>query len=135
MDDQRRSGFDANRLGLMLALKDYPVEPSYYVYELRPDNPQGMRTVLSEWSARTLRSAGVEWVVTQQHPLVFSQVSPSLGQLLDQYADLVISFDPLVPGTPAPPFDPIDAFYTPIGEFSAARYSGPIISIYQLNRN
>lgn len=131
-DDQRRSGFEANRLSLMLALEDYPIEPSYYVYELRPDNPQRMRAVLSEYSAQTLQSAGVEWIVTQQHPLAFSQQSTSLGLLLDQHADLMMSFDPFVPDASMPPFDPIDAFYTPIGEFSAARYSGPKIRIYQL---
>lgn len=131
-DDQRRSGFDASRLSLMLALEDYPTQPSYYVYELRPDNPQRMRAVLSEYSAQMLHNAGVEWIVTQQHPLVFSQQSSSLGLLLDQHADLMMSFDPFVPDASAPPFDLIDAFYTPIGEFSAARYSGPMIRIYQL---
>lgn|GEM_PF-4488784 len=132
-DDQRRNGHDASRLSLRLALKDYPIEPSYYVFEIRPDNPQALRTVLeTEWPAQVLYNAGVEWVITQEHSLIFSQLAPRLRKTLSESAQLVASFDPFTPGTKKPPFDPIDAFYSPIGEFSAARYSGPMITIYQL---
>lgn len=132
-EDQRNSGHSAQRLSLMLSLKDYPLEPSYYIYELSPANPRSMRTVLTEWSAANLKNAGIEWVVTQQHPLVFSQLPRSLGQLLKQNAELVATFDPFTDATTRPPFDPIDAFYTPVSDFAAARYNGPIIEIYHIN--
>lgn len=134
-DDQRRSGYDADRLSLMLALEGFPPEPSYYVVELRSDNPQGMRSVLvEEPSAQTLRRAGVDWVVIQEHPLPFSQLTPALRQVLHDSADLVVSFDPFVAGAVKPPFDPIDAFYAPIAEFSSVRFGGPIIRIYRFHQ-
>ena len=132
-EDQRNSGLGAQRLSLMFSLQDYPLEPSYYIYEFSPVNPRGMRTVLTEWSAADLKDAGIQWVITQQHPLAFSQMLPRLGQLLEQHAELIVTFDPFTDATARPPFDPIDAFYTPVGDFAAARYSGPTIGVFRLD--
>ena len=90
--------------------------------------------LVEEPSAQTLRRAGVDWVVIQEHPLPFSQLTPALRQVLHDSADLVVSFDPFVAGAVKPPFDPIDAFYAPIAEFSSVRFGGPIIRIYRFHQ-
>ena len=133
-DDLTRNGFDAERLRLMLALPDYPPEPSYYTVELRPENPQGLRTVSTQSSTSTLRQMGVEWVVTQDHPLPFSQLPPSLAAALSTDADLVVSFSPFASGGARPSYDPIDAFYAPVDGFAAAAGTGPVIGIHRLRR-
>jgi hypothetical protein len=118
----------------MLALADYPPAPSYYVVELKTDNPLGRPSVWNRYDLDRLRKSGIEWVVTHEHLLAYSQVDPALQQQLDQGAVLVRSFDPFRGARAKLAYDPVDAYYAPLAGHRSVERPGPLIRIYRLRQ-
>ncbi len=133
LEDARRAGLGGERLSRMLQWPGYPPPPAYYVIELRPFPGTELRSVWSDCPVDSLARQGVEWVVTQEHPLPYSQVDPGFAAQLEAGAVLAASFDPFVKGeTRSPVYDPIDAYFVPLAGFGAVERPGPLIRIYRL---
>ena len=92
------------------------------------------RSVWQDFDLDRLRSEGIDWVVLQDHPLAYSRTDPSTEKALRQEASRAALFDPMVDGAATPGFDPLDAYYVPVNEFSAVRQPGPKLEIWRLNR-
>ncbi len=77
------------------------------------------------------------WIVVDEHPIrMFSPPpTPEIAQFIETRGTLVAEFDPFVPGTPTPPYEPPDAFYVPLAQFSSVMRPGPRIRIYQIDAN
>ena len=134
LSDVRQAGQPGLRLARQLELDGLPPEPSYYVVELRPDNPYHLRSVWTGFSLEDIRSAGIDWVVIQEHPLT-TWIDPAFLRQLETEAVLTCLFDPFEegkgPGSSI--FDPIDAYYVPYAGFEDVRCPGPTIRIYNIN--
>lgn len=84
-------------------------------------------------SLADLRGAGIEWLVTQSHPLAYSAMSRDLA------SDLV-SLAPVVEFSPASPdvlekaaFDPLDAYFLPYAGDRGMRRPGPHLRVYRID--
>ncbi|HIQ05077.1 MAG TPA: glycosyltransferase family 39 protein, partial [Anaerolineae bacterium] len=121
------------RLQALLALPDYPPGPAYYVLRLRDYGNEGASWILTEYDVDRLHARGVSYVVITDHFLPYSRADQTLEAALQQQARLVAEFSPTRPGAvPQPVFDPIDAFYVPLADFTGIERPGPFIRIYTL---
>lgn len=132
LEDIRAAGLPGKRLERMLQLEGYPPPPSYNVVELKGVNPFGRRSVWTQCDIDYLRSKGIEWVVTHEHPLAYSRVDPTFRAQLEREAVLVQCFDPFRASGEIPVFDPLDAYYVPVAGFEGVERPGPLIRIYAL---
>ncbi len=130
--DRAVAGQRARRLDRQLALPDYPPRPAYAVVRVQPPGSVPRRSVIAEADLARLRDAGVQWVVTQEHPLVYSQVPARLAADLAQTATIEQVFDPFVGGVGPPVYDPLDAYYIPVGGFAGVNRPGPRLTVYRL---
>jgi hypothetical protein len=132
LEDVRKAGLPGERLARMLQLTDYPLEPSYYVVELRPPDLSYMRSVWPYYTTAQLAREGIHWIVTHEHPLPYSRVDEDFQLQLEQDAVLVKSFSPFENGTENIVYDPLDAYYVPLAGFDRVERPGPSIRIYRL---
>jgi hypothetical protein len=134
LSDVRQAGLPGRRLARQLALDGLPPKPDYYVVELRPDNPLHLRSVWNEFSLDDVRSAGIDWVVVQEHPLTGSGADRTFLTRLEVEAALTCEFNPFEgrSGSGSARFDPIDAYYVPYAGFADVRRPGPKIRIYNV---
>lgn len=133
LEDTQRAGLGGQHLSRLLQLADYPPPPAYYVVELRPSPGMELRSVWSDCQVDSLVRGGVEWVITQEHPLPYSQVDAAFAAQLAEKAVLAARFDPFAEGARAAlVYDPIDAYYVPLAGFGAVERPGPLIRIYQV---
>ncbi len=72
-----------------------------------------------------------EYVLLHRHPLVYSFVDSSFAEQLKSGAYRVARFEPSGLRRSRPTYDPIDAYYVPIGHFGALRQPGPDIEIWR----
>ena len=93
-----------------------------------------MRSVWRTYDLERLLDNGVEWVVTQSHPLPYSQIDPALEGQLAKHATLVRRFYPFDGPVKTPVFDPIDAYYVPVAGFAGVQRPGPVLNVYRLNK-
>ncbi len=81
-----------------------------------------------------LATAGVRYVYTHDHPLLFSSTAPDLHARLAARGDLVSEFDPFrAAPAPTPVFEEFDAYYIPMHGFDAMDRPGPHVRIYDLD--
>lgn len=132
-EDQRAAGLPARRLERQRSLDDYPRPPAFRVVEVKPAGPFPRAAVWPGCDLSCLRAAGVGWLVTQEHPLPYSQVDPGLGEQLQREAVAECILDPFVPGAATPVYDQVDAFYVPVAGFSGVTRPGPCLRIYRLS--
>ena len=134
LSDVRQAGLPARRLARQLALDGLPPEPSFYVVELRPENPFHLRSVWTDFSLEDIRNAGINWVVVQEHPMI-SWIDPAFLLQLEAEAVLACLFGPFEGGRGAGSslFDPIDAYYVPYAGLADVRRPGPTIRIYNVD--
>ncbi len=132
LTDLRAAGLGAKRLDLALKLGAYPIEPSYKVVELRFLNPLNLRSIKTNHSTTLLAREGVSWIVTHEHPLVYSKIDPVFRDQLERDAVQVRSFNPFKEGKDAPIYDPIDAYYVPLAGFGGVVRPGPLLKIWRL---
>lgn len=135
LEDYIADGRDGRRVSRMLELDRYPPEPNYYVLELhRPGDPP-LRSERAEYSVSMLREERVEWVVVQDHPLIYSRGDATFRETLAREGRLEAEFHGLSAGDPVPVYDPLDAYYVPYARFGAVRAPGPDILVYSLPAN
>ncbi len=133
LEDVRLAGESSWYQARLLQLPGFPPTPAYYVVSLRPAFRMPLRSVWDPCSVDSLLNRGVGWVVTLEHPLLYSQVDAELARQLESQAVLMARFDPFVAGEHSPPvYDPIDAYYAPLAGFAALERPGPLIRIYRL---
>jgi hypothetical protein len=132
-EDQRAAGQPARRLERQLSLDDFPRPPAFRVVEVKPAGPYPRAAVRPTCDLSCLRAAGVGWLVTQEHPLPYSQVDPDLVEQLQRLAAAEYVLDPFVPGAAKPVYDQVDAFYLPVDGFSGVTRPGPCLRIYRLS--
>jgi hypothetical protein len=132
LEDARAAGASGRRLESMLRQEGYPPPPRYDVVELKPDNPLNRRAVRTGCDLDCLRAEGIEWVVTQEHPLAYSRLDPGFRLRLEREAVEVRCFDPFRRGTARPEYDPADAYYVPLSGFGGVERPGPLLRIYRL---
>ncbi len=133
LEDVQAAGQGGRRLTAMLALAEYPPPPSYYVIEVKPENHLDQRAVWITDDLARLRAAGIAWIVTHEHPLVYSQVDPLLKRQLEEEAVLAQCFDPFRGAWSDLVYDPLDAYYAPVAGSAAVERPGPLIRVYRLD--
>ena len=127
----RRAGGRGLRLALRLRDPGYPRGPAYDLVELRGSNPRRLSAVWPPLPLSGLRARGVDWLVVQHHPLAYAAVPDTLAAELAG-REPAAEFDPFAPGGGTPVFDPLDAFYAPLGGHGALLRPGPLLRIYRL---
>lgn len=132
-EDVRNLGETGRRLRLSLDLSAYPPDPAYDLVELRAAPHPGLRSVRAMTRVADLRAAGIEWLVTQSHPLAYSAKSQDLARDLASLA-------PVVEFSPAPPevlemaaFDPLDAYFLPYAGHRGMWRPGPHLRVYRID--
>lgn len=132
-EDLRQAAESSWYQARMLQLPGFPPAPAYYVVSLRPAFRMPLRSVWNLCPVDSLLNRGVGWVVTLEHPLLYSQVDAEFARQLESQAVLMARFDPFVAGEHSPPvYDPLDAYYAPLAGFAALERPGPLIRIYRL---
>ncbi len=131
-EDVRRLGEPGRRLKFALDLPGYTLAPAYDLVELQVQPKPGMRSVRDISSVEALRTQGVDWLVTQSHPLPYAAMSPSLA------GDLA-TLQPIVEFSPAAAhvlemasFDPLDAYFLPYSGHGGFLRAGPVLRIYRI---
>ena len=74
----------------------------------------------------------VDWVVTHQHELFWSEVPPGFLERNSEHLTLVADFDPQREGGETAIFEQNDAYYIPISGFSGVERPGPHVRIYRV---
>ena len=130
-DDLRRAGKSARGIAVKKQLPFYPPDPNYYIVSVRPSNPLALSTIRRA-NLQELMADGVDWVVTQQHSLPYSQIDSNLSLELDLLSDKVVAFSSLTSEESKALFEMTDAFYLPYSGFDSVNRPGPNISIHTL---
>lgn len=94
-----------------------------------PPNVKRVQTTLDE---DTLDEAGVQYLVTHDHPLFASTIDPAALARLEPRLRLLTEFDPFVLPADQAQFDVQDAYYVPMAGLDAVDRPGPIVRIYEL---
>jgi hypothetical protein len=132
-EDARSNGQAGRRLRLALDTPGYPPKPAFDLVELQLQRSPGLRSVLDLEHLAQLRAEGVDWLVTQSHPLAYAGISSVLAEELESLQP-VVEFSPGPPGILADAaFDPLDAYFVPIAGQSGMHRPGPHLRIYQLD--
>ena len=88
--------------------------------------------VWQDGSPARLRDAGVEWLITHDYPLPYSEASQGWQLASDGAARLEYAVDPGAGLAPIAAYDRFDAFYLPFAGLGAVSRPGPHIRIYRL---
>ena len=103
----------------------------------RPDTPFYSYVVtagnqhLEPGALETIDNHDCAYVILHQHPLSYSTVDTAFVRQLGQHAEQVARFTPAGLTAADPSYDPIDAYYLPIGRFGALRQPGPEVQIWK----
>jgi len=95
-----------------------------------PRVPPGAVAVPAGVGAASLSEAGVEILVTHDHPLSFSTVDGAALAALGPRLRLLAEFDPFGERGADAVFEPYDAYYIPIHGFAGVERPGPHIRIH-----
>lgn len=96
-----------------------------------PGNVKRAATTLDE---ATLDEAGIQYLVTHDHPLFASTIDPEALAAIEPRLRLLAEFDPFVGEREDAEFDPQDAFYVPLAGLGTVDRPGPIVKIYEFDR-
>ena len=130
----QKAGFAARRQQRLLSIGENMPSPGYELIELRAVNPSGFAWIWTGYGVERLLREGVTWVVVHESPdLEYSRVDSSFIAELEQVAQRVVLFDPLLNDRDQRLYDPIDAFYLPVSGFASIDRPGPKVAIYRLN--
>lgn len=132
LEDVRGQGAPGRRLQLALARDASLPGPRYYTVDVAERPSPGMRSSWAVVPPKELHQRGMDWLVTQTHPLAYAAVPAALQTgmaTLEPAAD----FDPDPLGQfDGTLYDPIDAFYAPFAGFGTVERTGPRIRVYRL---
>ncbi|MDP6701964.1 MAG: tetratricopeptide repeat protein, partial [Candidatus Latescibacteria bacterium] len=102
-----------------------PAAP-YYSYAVTAGNQR-----LEPGSVETIDNHDCAYVVLHRHRLSYSAVDSAFAARLAAHAERLAHFAPAGLAQAAPVYDPIDAYYLPIGDFGALRQAGPEVEIWK----
>jgi tetratricopeptide (TPR) repeat protein len=71
------------------------------------------------------------YLILHRHPLAYSRIDSGFASSLKLIAERVAFFSPLGLGQSTPLYDPLDAFYVPMGRFGALEQPGPEVEIWR----
>lgn len=99
----------------------------YYSYIIDSGNHPDERG-----STRAIGDHDCDCVVLHRHPLSYSTIDSTFYTELKKRGTLLASFVPTGLAASDPAYDPIDAYYVPIGHFGALKTPGPEIEIWRV---
>jgi tetratricopeptide (TPR) repeat protein len=108
-------------------LEDTRPRTPYYSYIIDSGNHPDERG-----SLRAIGDHDCDCVVLHRHPLSYSSIDSTFYAALKERGTLLASFVPTGLKAAHPTYDPIDAYYVPIGDFGALRMPGPAVEIWRL---
>ncbi len=97
-----------------------------------PWMPPNVKRVQTTLDPAALKAAGVQYLITHDHPLFSSSVHPEAIAALEPNLELLVEFDPFVGAKQNALFDMQDAFYVPMAGLDAVERPGPIVKIYAI---
>ncbi|MDG2305035.1 MAG: glycosyltransferase family 39 protein [Candidatus Binatia bacterium] len=97
-----------------------------------PWMPGNVKRVQVGLEPGALDQAGVEYLVTHDHPLFSSTIDPALLRRLEPRLELLTEFSPFVEDGEGASFDAQDAYYVPITGLDAVDRPGPVVKIYRV---
>jgi len=86
-------------------------------------------------SAQAIGNHDCDCVVLHRHPLSYSTIDSAFYAELEGRGTLLASFSPAGLASSDPAYDPIDAYYLPIGHFGDLKTSGPDIEVWRIKEN
>ena len=97
-----------------------------------PWMPPGIAFVRPELNGKAIEDAGIDILVTHDHPLFSSTLDREKFSALEPSLKLVAEFDPFLGDASDAQFDEQDAYYVPLAGLDAVERPGPRIRIYEL---
>ena len=111
----------------LLFLEALPQGPPFFSYGIQRTNIQAAPGSLAE--VERLEPA---YVILHRHPLQYSHIDSGFAEQLGQVAQLQQQFTPAGLQGGRAEYDPLDAFYVPLGRFGALAQAGPQIEIWRM---
>jgi tetratricopeptide (TPR) repeat protein/4-amino-4-deoxy-L-arabinose transferase-like glycosyltransferase len=108
-------------------LEDTRPRAPYYSYIIDSGNHPDERG-----SLRAIGDHDCDCVVLHRHPLSYSSIDSTFYTALKERGTLLASFVPTGLAAAHPTYDPIDAYYVPIGDFGELKMPGPAVEIWRL---
>lgn len=103
------------------------VLPPYYHYSVQYGNRQHLTG-----SMDLLDDFACDFAILHRHSLAYSSIDSTFSAALDQQATLSTRFSAEGLAISAPAYDPIDAYYVPLGDFGGLRQAGPEVEIWRI---
>lgn len=107
-------------------LRQQPPARPFYSYAIHGSDPQQ-----ASGSLAAVRDNECSYVVVHRHPLSYSAVDQDFADSLAVLGEMVARFAPAGLADSAPSYDPIDAYYLPVGDFGDLEQPGPEIEIWR----
>lgn len=101
----------------------------FYDYAITPGNNHYEQ--YKTGSAKVLRQFACPYVILHRHALSYSQIDTAFARNLAAHGELIARFSPGSDMMSAR-YDPIDAYYLPIGSFGALQQTGPELEIWRV---
>lgn len=95
-----------------------------------PWMPGTVSRVTATLDEAALAAAGVEYLVTHDHPLFASTIDPEALSRLEPRLETLAQFDPFIRPKSEAAFDAQDAYYVPMSGLAAVERPGPVVQIY-----
>ncbi len=114
-------------VGLMDFLERTKPSTPFYRYAVNSGNREvenGDMTVVEDGQCA--------FVFLHRHPLSYSRIDSAFAALLQERGQRLARWEPEGLRESAPQYDPIDAYYVPLGEFGALKQPGPEIEVWRL---
>ncbi|MBI2506434.1 MAG: glycosyltransferase family 39 protein [Candidatus Latescibacteria bacterium] len=118
-----REGLD----GAIGFLEKQPARSPFYSYVIQRNNIQA-----AAGSTEAIESFEPSIVVLHRHPLGYSHIDSSFASDLETIAEPLARFTPPGLRQSLPLYDPLDAFYVPLGDFGALTQPGPEVEIWKV---
>ena len=120
--------FGWERLDRAIAfLEQQPRTALFYSFGIQRSNIQAASGSMEE-----IERLEPGYAILHQHPLAYSRVDSGFAASLGTIAERVVSFAPAGLWQEAPLYDPLDAFYVPLGNFGGLVQPGPDIEIWRV---
>jgi hypothetical protein len=96
-----------------------------------PELPPTVRRVEVPLGETDFDRHGIDYVVTHEHLLPFSQVNAAQARVLAERCTRLVEFSPFA-GAPGGGFEILDAYYVPFYDFAPVVRPGPLVRVCRL---
>ena len=83
-------------------------------------------------SMAAVESVQCPYILLHRHPLAYSRIDPGFSALLEKRGQRIALWTPEGLHESFPQYDPIDAYYVPLGEFGTVKQPGPEIEVWRM---